>query len=187
MKYFAFLLTLSLSLNIFAQDYFQVETRKMDFKAQDALRKVETVLSDPEDLLEKYTPAGAEISQKTVTNDTIKFHAKKRVGLITKSVWVLGKFDVYPAAGICNKGEAGYMITMNFHGSDDLVYENIEKFDGALCLLEKNYSFVASYINVKIFKGSSYSGIFGSIVRDIIEAQIDPLLKALSDEVQKKD
>lgn len=177
--------SLLFSFSTLAQGFFQVETREKAIKFQDALRKIESVLSNPNELLQNYTPAGAEISHKTVTNDTIKFLAKKRVGLITKSVWVLGRFSVYPETGICPGQETGYMITMNFSGSDDLVYENIERFEGALCLLEKKFSLVRANIDVKIYKGANYSGLFGSIVRDIIEAQIDPLLQALDDEVRK--
>ena len=184
MKLSALIIILTLSFSALAQDYFHA-SRAMDYKVSDALRKIESVLSNPNDLLQNYTPAGAAISHKTVTNDTIKFLAKKRVGVITKSVWVRGKFAISPEAGICKRNEIGYMITMNFLGSDDLVYENIERFEGALCLLEKSYSHVGANIKVKIFKGSNYSSLFGGIVRDIIEAQLDPLLKALNEEVQK--
>jgi hypothetical protein len=103
--------------------------------------------------------------------------------MISKTVFVHSYFDVTSDPGCNSKTEKGYLAKMDFAGSDDLITDNIDKYEALICVQEDSPESLKIKVSAKLFKGNSYSMILGPIVSDIIAAQTGPLIDAISAEV----
>jgi hypothetical protein len=185
MKKSLFVIAALFVLNVQAEDFFTVPSIQFNAKATNAMSKLEDTLKYPESLLKRYKPAGATISNKRVSGNNITFNATKSFAFISKTVVVHGVLDSIEDGGSCAKGETGFNITFNFDGSDALVTENIDRIEAKICAKEANNQ-VSGLIKSKIYIGTNYSSTFGPIAKGIIEAQINPLATALTEEIQVK-
>ncbi len=77
-----------------------------------------------------------------------------------------------------------YTIILNLDGSDAIVSENIDRLEAKLCTSFPNAALMNASVNGKIVKGNMYSNLVGGVAKDIISAQVNPLIKALNEEIQ---
>jgi hypothetical protein len=177
-------LTMLISLNSYAEDFFPIPVSKFQIKSDRVEEKLETTLKYPEKLLKRFQPQGAKISDKQVSNNTIRFKATKSVALFTKTVNVNGVLDSEEDNKGCKANEQGYNIVLNLDGSDGLVSDNIDRLEAKLCATYPGPSAMNATVSGKIIKGNNYSSLVGGVAKDIIQAQVAPLIKALTEEIQ---
>ncbi len=167
-----------------ASDFFPVQEVKFNITGNNIQTKLDETLSSPEKLLKLFNPAGAKISKKEVQNNHIKFYATKTVLLISKTVLVRGVLENQSNNNGCATGEFGQDIIFDFAGSDGLVYDNVDRLEVKLCTKQINEKSASVVARPKIFKGRNYSNTMGAIARDMIQAQISPLIQALKTAIQ---
>lgn len=167
-----------------AEESFPIPTTKFQIKSAGVEEKLEMSLKYPEKLLKRFVPEGAKISNKRVSGNTISFNATKTVAFISKTVAVNGVLDTNFDNRGCAANEQGYTIILNLDGSDAIVSENIDRLEAKLCTSYPNAALMNASINGKIVKGNMYSNLVGGVAKDIISAQVNPLIKALTEEIQ---
>ncbi len=180
------LLILVLGSTARAQEFFPVPEVKFQLQGTDVERKLEETLNAPESLLKRFSPEGAKISKKEVQNNHIKFLATKTVLLISKTVLVNGVLDANENNQGCPTGQTGQDVKFDFAGSDSLVYDNVDSLEVKLCIAKANANLANVTAQPKIIRGNNYSSTLGGIARDMIKAQIAPLIKALTEEIKVK-
>lgn len=163
----------------YAQSFFTVKEVKLNLQVKQIETKLNDTLGAPEKLLKNFTPAGAKITKKTVSNNHISFLATKSVLLISKTVLVNGVLESQENNNGCAKDEFGHDIKFDFAGSDALVYDNIDSLEVKLCTKQINENMATVTAKPRIIKGRNYSNTLGGIARDMIEAQITPLVYSL--------
>lgn len=168
----------------FAEEFFPVPAVKFQITSNNPIDKLTASLKYPEDLLRRYKPEGAKISNKRVSNNHISFNATKTYMLISKTVGIHGTFDANENDVGCAHNEVGFDLVFVFDGSDQLVSDNIDRLEAKLCAKEQTKTLAMAVVRTKIFKGRNYSNALGPVVKGIIEAQINPLLRALNEELQ---
>lgn len=171
-------------LSAFAEEFFAIPATKFQIKNNRVEEKLEMTLKYPEKLLKRFQPEGAKISNKVVSGNNIRFNATKSVGFLSKTVAVNGVLDTVEDNRGCAANEQGYDITLNLDGSDSIVSENIDRLEAKLCTSYPNASLMNATVKGKIVKGPYYSNLVGGVAKDIIAAQVNPLIKALTDEIQ---
>jgi hypothetical protein len=181
MKIICLLFIITFTAN--AADTIDLPIVNFDITTAKALEKIEDTLLNPEKLIKRYQPGGAKIKDKSVENGQFQFNATKRIMMISKTVFVHSYFDVTSDSGCISKKEKGYLSKMDFAGSDDLITDNIDKYEALICVQEDSPDSLKIKVSAKLFKGNSYSMILGPIVSDIIAAQTGPLIDAISAEV----
>jgi hypothetical protein len=179
-----FLLSLLFCCNLFAQDFFPIPATSFTIKSTNVEEKFNQTLTYPENLLKRFNPEGAVISNKTVSGNTIQFKATKTIAIITKSVKVVGVLDSSELKKGCAANEKGYLLTLNLDGSDREVIENIDRLEAAVCADFSNSSQMNAKVTGKIVKGSNFTMLIGGVVKGVIEAQVNPLIKALTNEIK---
>jgi hypothetical protein len=171
------------TINSFAQDFFTVPFINFQIATSHPLEKLEVTLKYPEGLLKRFTPEGAKITKKKVTINNVSFNATKSYLFISQTVYVSGTLDSKENNAICTKNEVGYEMNFNFEGSDSLVVDNIDRIEVKLCVKEITNNLISGNLRAKLIKSKNFSNIIGSFAKEIIEAQVNPLLKALHDDV----
>jgi hypothetical protein len=166
-----------------ADDFFPVTSIIFEIATPHPLEKLEMTLKYPEGLLQKFKPEGAKVTKKNVSINNVSFNATKSYLLVSQTIFVTGAFDSNESSAGCLKSEKGFDINFTFEGSDSLVENNIDRIEVKLCVKEINQNLISGSVKGKIVKGKNYSSIIGPFVKGIIEAQINPLLKALHDDV----
>jgi hypothetical protein len=178
-------LTIFLANNLYAQDFFSIPENKFQIKSVNALEKLELTLKYPEKFLKRFKPEGAIITEKFVSNNNIRFIATKKVLFISKSALVNGNLDSFQENTGCAKNEIGFKLVLNFDGSDGIVVDNIDRLEAKICATNIGTNQLIGSVKGRIYKGNNYSSAVGMVAKDIIEAQINPLLRALTEEIQK--
>jgi hypothetical protein len=173
-----------LSMSAFAEEAFLIPSSKFQIKSSRVEEKLEMSLKYPEKLLKRFQPLGAKITNKSVSGNSIRFHATKTVAFISKTVAVSGVLDTQEDNSGCAVNEKGYTIILNLDGSDAIVSENIDRLEAKLCTKTSNSSLLNANVKGKIVKGAMYSNLVGGVAKDIIAAQVEPLIKALTEEIQ---
>lgn len=182
---FLFLILLkSLAASILLADTTSLEAVNFEIKTQRGLEKIENVLLSPENLLKRFRPAGAQITNYSVSSGQFQFTAKKTVFLITKTVFVHSDFDVERSSACSSKLDTGYLAKMDFAASDDLITDNIEKYEALICVREKTMGILNVQVKARLFKSRNYNSVVGPIISDMIAAQTKPLIDAIMSEVK---
>lgn len=182
LKYLIFFI----STNVMALDYFEVAPFNVAMKAPNVISKIESVIANPEGVLNRYTPIGGVIENKIVHQNEASFMMTKKVIIVSRTFNVHFSVAINEANNSCSNGQNGYNYVVNLEGSDSLVYDNIDRLEFVICLNPKDENNVNAAIKGKIYKGNFYSEPLGSIARTTIQEQVDPFVKAIRDEVQSK-
>ena len=167
----------------FAEDFFSIAPFNFQMATLEGLSKLDHSLKYPEGLLEKFKPEGAVITNKTTSLQNVSFYAKKSYFGFSQTVFVKGTFESQSIEKSCQLNETGYNIDFSFEGSDSIVSDNIDHISVLLCVKLLNAELLSVDVLARIYKSAHYSNFLGSIVKDIIEAQINPLIKALRQDV----
>lgn len=182
---FLFLILLkSLATSVLMADTTSLDAVNFEIKTQRGLEKIENVLLSPENLLKIFRPAGALVTNYSVSQGQFQFKAKKTVFLITKTVFVHAVFDVERSSACSSKLDTGYLAKMDFANSDDLITDNIEKYEALICVREKTVGILNIQVKARLFKSRNYNSVVGPIISDMIAAQTKPLVDAISSEVK---
>jgi hypothetical protein len=176
-----------LSTNVFADsDYFAIAPINFTLNTPNAHEKLLNTIRNPEGLLKKYKPEGAILTKKSVSHNEIKFYATKKIAFISKTVLVRGIVDSEENVSGCKSNETAYKLKLSLEGSDGIVVDNIDRMEGILCTYDKSKTIITGTMYPKIYKGQDYTNTIGSIAEGIIEAQINPIIKALAEDVQSQ-
>ncbi len=178
------LLFLSLSTVTWSAEIIGLPVVSLFVQTNNGLEKIDNVLKNPEGLLKRYKPAGAAISNKIVDHSQIQFVAKKTVLLFTKSVFIHSSLDVTNSDECSSKSEIGYLLKMDFSGSDEMVTNNVDNYEALICVREDSTGSLNVQVKSKIYKGNNYNKIVGPIITDMIAAQANPITEALSSEIK---
>ncbi len=184
MKNFIIIFASLLSFASNADDIILLPKVNFEIESKNALSKIKDVLLIPENIIKRYEPTGATISKKSVDKNQFQFNATKSVLFISKTVFVHSYFEIEESSSCSSQKEIGYMAKMDFSGSDAFLTDNIEKYEAIICFQEKSSSNLAVTVMAKIYKGNFYSSVVGPIMRDMIAAQTQPLIRAITEEVK---
>lgn len=146
--------------------------------ASSALSKFEQVVLQPENLLRRYRPVGVKISNKHVAGNEVSFVATKTVLFISKSVYVHGILESR------DSGRGCYNLRMHFESSDALVTNNVSEMQAQICVKEESDSKLTASVRSQIITGDRYSSTLGPMAVNLIKEQVQPLITALSEEIQ---
>lgn len=149
-----------------------------------ALSKIEQTLLYPENLLKRFEPVGATITNKRVSQNVISFTATKTKLFISKSVYVNGIFEASENKKSCPNGEFGFNLRMHFETSDALVTDNVEELQAILCLKGESSSQLNGNVRSKIVLGKNYSSLLGPKIVGLIQEQVNPLINAITEEIK---
>ncbi|MDO9180811.1 MAG: hypothetical protein Q7U04_00315 [Bacteriovorax sp.] len=182
---FFLLLSFSFGHSAVAEEIITLPIVNFNLTSSNVLINLENTFANPERMLKRYYPTGAKIEKMSVDHNQFQFYATKRVMLISKTVFVHGNFDMQSNVPGCrSKSEKGFLAIMDFTGSDDLLIDNIEKFEALICVQEKSSTSLDISVTGRLYKGNNFMPLIASIVTDLISAQTDPLIKAISEEVK---
>ncbi len=181
MKKNVFLFTFSLLFFVHAQasESTSIPNISFEIKSENVFEKIQEVALNPELFLSNYNPAGAKVRGKKVNNAEIQFYATKTVLFITQTVFIKGTVSSEESDNLCSKNEKGYLATMDFSGSDGVIYDNFEKIEVAICATEKSSNLLTASVKGRIFKGNNYNSITGAFVKEMINQQVKPLIEAI--------
>ncbi|MGZ3869323.1 MAG: hypothetical protein ACXVLQ_09490 [Bacteriovorax sp.] len=174
-----------MSLNIRAEEFVSAPPSSFQLRTNNVAEKLESTLIYADNFLKRYSPEGADFSEKVVSNNTISFVASKTVLFITTNINIRGQLDSKLEDLGCAKQEKGYKLIFRFDGSDSIVSDNVDRIEFKICTQLSSANLLNVIVRTKIFKGNDYSVVAGPITTDLIKAQISPLIRALSDEVLK--
>lgn len=177
-------LALIASTNLHAEEFFSVAPIKFQLEGANVEERLEQTLKYPEGLLGRFKSEGAKMSDKKVSQNSISFKATKTVMFISKTVFVNGVLDFTEDNKSCEKNQTGYKLILSLDGSDQLVIDNVDRLEAVVCAQTLNSKKIVGTVKGKIYKGRDYSRLVGPVAKEIIEDQLNPLLKALTEEVQ---
>ncbi len=180
------IVTMILSTFTLNAEVIAIKAAQFSVKTQNGLAKLEDSLKYPESLLQKFQPQGAKISNKIVSNNQVSFNGTKGYLGMKKTILVKGTLDSVENKVGCSKTEKRYDVTFSFDGSDGLVADNFEMIKIKVCASENSNTSLLVNIQPSLIQGRNYSDFTGSYVQGIIEAQIDPIIKALNEEISSK-
>lgn len=161
-----------------ANETIPISERVVLVKIANSKERLQLVMENPNVILQNYQPTKAQIRKKKVFANSIEFYAKKTVLFITANVYVRGNLKIEKSDKNCQDG-LSYEGEFDFQGSDGLIYESIESLNVQVCILEINQNEAELKITGKMIKSEHYMNPVGSIVRDLIEAQFEPLAEAI--------
>lgn len=179
-------LALVAGTNLYAEEFFSIAPMKFQIESAMVEEKLEQTLKYPEGLLGRFKSEGATMSDKKVSQNMISFNVTKTVMFISKTVFVNGALDVTEDTKSCNKNQKGYKLFLNLDGSDQLVTDNIDRLEAIICAETLTRKKIIGTVKGRIYKGNDYSRLVGPVAKGIIEDQLNPLLKALIEEVQSE-
>ena len=177
-------LALVATTNLHAEEFFTVAPIKFQIESAQVDERLEQTLKYPEGLLGRFKAEGAKMTDKKVSNNSMSFFATKKVLFISKTVFVNGVLDVSEDLKSCDKNQTGHRVVLNLDGSDELVTDNVDRLEAVICTQTLNGKKLTGTVKGKIYKGQNYSSMMGPVAKGIIEDQLNPILKALTEEVQ---
>lgn len=180
----ALIFSLLTSFGILAKDSFPLTSKRFVIEADEAFSKVTHVLKYPEDILLNFEPQGAKITNKKVYRNEVQFDGTKSILFVPMTVRIKSVLEIQGDDHICPVNMLGHVAKLDLKGSDRLILDNIKRLEVKICLQESHHKKVTGTISGFMFKGAHYLEPFGFIIREMIEAQVDPLLKAVIKEVQ---
>jgi hypothetical protein len=156
-----------------------------DMTVVNGQEKLEELLLNPRRLLDRYEPAGAIITNKSVGNNQFQFNAEKTVLFYTANVFITSTFEISRGNKCISPEDKSYIVKMQFYGSDQLITDNIDKYEAHICAKIKSSNVLNIQVIATLTKGSSYSRIVGPIISDMISAQTNALVKAIKIELSQ--
>jgi hypothetical protein len=169
-----------------ANSDFIIPNAKLEIKTDHALDKFQEMTLNVEDILLNYSPEGAEITNLKVNRNEIEFNAKKRILFVSKTIMVRGTVNIEAKDLICPRTDKGFIANMDFSGSDDIIYNNFENLNLVICVREINSNYLQANVSGTIIASENYGSLTGSIVKDVLLAQVQPILTAIKTVVLKK-
>ncbi len=169
-----------------------IETQSFNIMTEGAFQKLQFTTNNPRNILEKFEPGGAIITNKKVYNNSIEFTAEKSANGFTRITTVRGDVKIKEEANLCpGKTARGYSIVMDFSNSDDLIKEHCKDIQLLLCVTEKSDDFLEAKLSgaITIIDYPFYdvvNRVTGSVVTDVIKDQVKPIEKALIAAVEQK-
>lgn len=167
-----------------AAEYVNVAPIQLEIKSENISEKLERAMDNPGPLLLRFRPEGAVITQKKVLSNSFSFIATKSFLFFSKSVNVHGQLDIQESNRGCASEAIGYDLILNLDGSDGLVTNNVDHLEAKLCVKVVNNKSIVGTVRGKIFKGHNFSSAVGPIAIGMIEAQVNPLIRALTEEIK---
>jgi alpha-D-ribose 1-methylphosphonate 5-triphosphate synthase subunit PhnG len=169
-----------------AAEYFSAPDTRFNLNSEEVSEKFESAVLNPEGILKRFNPTGAVIERKLVRGSYIEFMATKKVMGISKKVFVRGELTTERSSVGCLKNELAYAAKMDFSKSDAVLSDNIDSLQMNICITEKSDKILSVRVQSKLLKGYKYGRVMGTIAKEIIEAQIDPIVSAIKAEVASK-
>lgn len=158
--------------------------RKITVTAANIEQRIDELLARPEAVLMRYKPVGMTVRNKKVTGNIIEFEATKSVLGISKTVFYRGTLTLNVTKDQTNV--RCFTATQDFDGSGELIYDSVTKFELFICAEIINNANAKATITPKLTEGRNPGGLFGSIATDLIIDQIDPVILAIKEELQRK-
>ena len=185
-KLFCFFIASNILIHpLYAAEDYIIPNVKFEINTSRVLEKFKDMTLKIDDILLNFTPAGAEISNLNVDHDTIQFKAKKRILFISKKIQVRGIVNIDANDTLCPTSSNGFVANMDFTGSDDIIYNNFKNLKLIICAREINSEYLQADVSGLIIAGKNYSSVTGPIVRDVLAAQVQPVLEAINAVIQK--
>ena len=79
------ILSLFVSFNVLAADYFDVPAFNVEIKAKDVKNKIQDAINNPEGVLNRYSPVGGTYKNKVVEKNEVSFVMTKKVLMFSKT------------------------------------------------------------------------------------------------------
>lgn len=161
----------------------------LTFSGATAQTDVDRSSSDLEKLLDAYKPAGAQISDKSVSvngNGTmhLAFTASKNLLLKTVQARVDATVSIAPLA--CAGGlPISKTIDLDLGRSDQLVADNVSHFFVDLCAKAGPNGQVLVQFTARMQRGSKFGVVMGPAIEELMQAQFKPLTAAFTSMVEQ--
>ncbi len=163
----------------FSAEYIDLPVATFEAQASNIYERIETIIKNPEPILYRFKPAGLKVKDKLISHDQIEFMATKVVLGISKTVLFKGTLDIKSTSARC------FLTHLDFMGSGDLIIDNIQSLEMNICTKEKAENHLVATIKSRLEKGSYYGGVIGGIAKSIITDQVDPIITAIKEEIEK--
>lgn len=181
-KSLAFILLATLSFNLSAA----VKTlapKQLTVTAPNIATKIDELIARPEAVLERYVPVGISVKNKKLAGNTIEFYATKSVLGISKTVFYRGTLTLTVTTDSATK--RCFLATQDFEGSGDLIFDAVTKFELSICAEILSNNQARATIVPRLTEGSAPGGLYGTMATNLIIDQIDPVIVAIKDVLQK--
>ena len=175
-----------------AEEWVQFDSVQFTIDGERPLQALEEALQDLPKLSKAFRPDGARISDLSVRTQgpkgvpRVAFEASRGIGFVRHSAVVRADIETAEDGEYCRRhpGSRGYRIQVNTEDSDQLVAANVSTFVVTLCVREINGGRDLDVLAAgRMKKGYDYGRFAGPAIRNMIEAQTDPLITALLDVV----
>ncbi len=184
MKKIILILSSCLFTSLFANTV-ELPQKKFEVRAQNIQTRIDELLAHPENVLKRYRPVGISVKSKTITGNIIEFYATKSVLGISKTVFYRGTLSVFE---LPQKNQTRcFIASQDFDGSDELIIDNIQKFELTVCGEEKKLDQLSVVVTSKLYKGKNPGGMLGKIATQIVTDQVDPVVLAIKEELEKEE
>jgi hypothetical protein len=177
-------LLLIFSFKLFASDTIELPVTPFELQTPNINSRIDESIKNPESILNRYVPAGLSVKDKKISGNTIEFMATKTVLGISRTVFYHGILDIDEIKA--PKNNRCFLAELAFTGSGPLIIDNIEKLHLTLCVKETSTDHMRGDIKPLLFKGNNYGGLLGTIAKNIVIDQIDPMIKAVKEEIESK-
>ena len=181
----AILVLTSFPLKLLANDTIDLPITPFEIQTPNINSRIDESIKNPESILNRYVPAGLTIKDKKISGNTIEFMATKSVLGISRTVFYHGILDIDEIKA--PKNNRCFLAVLDFTGSGPLIIDNIEKLHLTLCVKETSTDHMKGNIKPILFKGANYGGLLGTIAKNIVIDQIDPMIKAVKEEIESTD
>lgn len=171
--------------SIWAKDSIAIPNVSFEIHTERAMEKIADTVVNPDDILRNFTPVGAKIVSKSVNNGELQIQAVKKILMVTTRVYIKGQLEIKEDDSLCPGATKGYLATMDFAGSDELITDNFELLKLTICTTEKTPSLVLSKVSGRIIKGPNYNRLIGLVAKEVINDQVRPLISAVKFVVEK--
>lgn len=155
-------------------------------KVNGAMEKLEMTLLNPEDMLRRYQPGGADIKHKSVDKGQFQFYATKKISIFSKTIFIYSSFDVSRSSKCGATATKGFLAKMDFSGSDRMLTDNIESYEALICVKENSSNDLRVDVKASLRKGREFNPVIGPIVSDMIAVQTPPLVAAIKEVTIRK-
>lgn len=181
------LLTIALVLFVqisSAKEVVTIAPIKFSIQADDAFFKLEDSIFHPQGILEKFVPAGMSYRNKVVRDNYIEFVGTKRVLMFSKTITMRGFLTAHKKDDV--SGSHCYDGSVDFSTSDRLLSDNWELLEIDFCVTEKSNNTLELIVSPKLHSGGNYDSVFGPIIKNVMIDQINPVIKAIKQDIESK-
>ncbi len=157
--------------------------KELNVSAKNIAIKIDELIAKPEAVLERYVPVGISVKNKKITGNTIEFEATKKVLGISKTVFYRGTLTLNVISE--SQSKRCFLAIQDFQGSGDLIYDAVTKFELSICAEIKTQDSAKAIITPRLTTGENPGGIYGTVATNLIIDQIDPVIEAIKEVLQK--